>query len=200
MKRDPSIRKIDDARTLKALAHPLRMDLLEAVTFNGPLTATEASEIVGESPANCSWHLRQLAKYGFLEEVPEARGRQRPWRRTSTGMQWDDAADDPEVEEASRALTDVFVNREVRLIQQAMRRPQPPGWVEPVIATQSISWLTAEEFEAVTADLTELLMRYRGRALDPSQRPPGSRPIRLLALGSPDDGLRPNHTTGDDHA
>ena len=200
MERDPSIRKIEDTQTLKALAHPLRMDLLEAVTFSGPLTATEASEIVGESPANCSWHLRQLAKCGFLEEVPDAKGRQRPWRRIAGGMQWDDDADDPEVEDASRALTEVFVNREVRLIQQAMRRSHPPGWAESLIATQSITWLTADEFEALSADLTEVLMRYRSRAFDPSQRPPDSRPIRLLALGAPDDGLQSSARTGEHHA
>lgn len=200
MERDPSIRKIEDTQTLKALAHPLRMDLLEAVTVNGPLTATEASEIVGESPANCSWHLRQLAKCGLLEEVPEVRGRQRPWRRTSSGMQWDDVADDPEVEEASRALTDVFVNREIQLIQHAMRRTQPPDWEESVLATQTITWLTAEEFEALSADLTEVLMRHRERAVDASQRPAHSRPVRLLALGAPDDRLQPTHPIGDHHA
>lgn len=200
MERNPSIRKVEDAQALKALAHPLRMDLLEAVTFNGSLTATEVAEIVGESPANCSWHLRQLAKYGFIEEVPGAHGRQRPWRRTGSGMQWDDTAEDPEVEEASRALTEVFVNREVGRIQQAMRRPQPAGWKESVIATQAITWLTADELDAVAQELTEILMRYRGRVDDPSERPASSRPVRLLALGAPDDQLQPSRPPGGPHA
>jgi len=200
MERDPSIRKIEDAQALKALAHPLRMDLLEAVTFNGALTATEVAEIVGESPANCSWHLRQLAKYGYLEEVPGARGRQRPWRRTSSGMQWDDTAEDPEVEEASRALTDVFVNREVGRIQEAMHRPQPAGWEEHAIAIQSITWLTADELDVLTDELTGVLMRHRGRIENPDERPASSRPVRLLALGAPDDRLQPSRPPGDPHA
>ena len=79
MERTPSKKVIKSVGELKALSHPLRLDLLEAVTIHRQLTATQAAEIVGESPANCSWHLRQLAKYGFLEEVPGTTGRQRPW-------------------------------------------------------------------------------------------------------------------------
>src|SRR5260370_36072891 len=65
---------------MRALAHPLRWALLEALGPAGTLTATEASELLGESPANCAFHLRTLAKYGFLEEAGGGRGRQRPWR------------------------------------------------------------------------------------------------------------------------
>src|SRR4030088_3589210 len=69
-----------DPRALRALAHPLRLRLLELLVLRGPMTATEAADLLGESPANCSFHLRTLAKYGYVEEAGGGRGRQRPWR------------------------------------------------------------------------------------------------------------------------
>ena len=194
MERDLSIRSLTEATTLKALAHPLRWDLLEALAVHGPLTATEAAELVGESPANCSWHLRQLAKYGLVEEDPSGSGRRRPWRRTGEGMEWHGSEQDPEVEAASQALTDVFLEREFGLIKTAMRRPQPEGWVDHAVATQTITWLTHEELDALGNQLHELLGQYRGRVSDPSLRPPDSRPIRLLTIAAADDRLLP--TTG----
>ena len=57
---------------MRALAHPVRLALLEVLADEGRLTATEAGERIGESPANASFHLRQLAKYGFVEEAEGA--------------------------------------------------------------------------------------------------------------------------------
>src|SRR5258705_13054713 len=73
-------REIRDAETARALAHPVRIRIIEKLAFGGPLTATALSELIGESPANTSWHLRQLARYGFIEEAGGGSGRQRPWR------------------------------------------------------------------------------------------------------------------------
>src|SRR3984893_15394384 len=58
------VRRIRDANTLRGLAHPVRIQLLEELALVGPMTATELAARVGESAANCSWHLRQLARYG----------------------------------------------------------------------------------------------------------------------------------------
>ena len=60
-------RKLTDPRAMRAVAHPIRIALLEVLGSEGPLTATEAGELIGESPTTCSFHLRQLAKYGFIE-------------------------------------------------------------------------------------------------------------------------------------
>ena len=75
-KHDPDlpVRDIADARSMRALAHPLRLRLLEYLALRGPLTATQCAELVGESPASCSFHLRQLAKYGFVEAGPASVG------------------------------------------------------------------------------------------------------------------------------
>ena len=70
---------------MRALAHPVRVALLELLSRDGPMTATQAGEVLDESPANISFHLRTLAKYGFVEEAPGGTGRQRPWRRVGIG-------------------------------------------------------------------------------------------------------------------
>ena len=74
-------RRLTDPRAMRAVAHPVRIALLEVLGTEGPLTATQAGELIGESPTTCSFHLRQLAKYGFIEEVAGVAGRKRPWRK-----------------------------------------------------------------------------------------------------------------------
>lgn len=74
MKEQP--RTLTDPQSLRALGHPVRLALLEAL-LAGPLTATQAGEIIGESPTTCSFHLRQLARYGFVEEAGGGAGRTR---------------------------------------------------------------------------------------------------------------------------
>src|SRR3954462_7037030 len=95
-------RELDDPKAMRALAHPVRLALLEALT-DGPMTATEAGERVGESPANASFHLRQLAKYGFVEEAG-AQGRRRPWKRKQLGMRFTAVHDDEGTAAAARQL------------------------------------------------------------------------------------------------
>ena len=92
-------RKLTDPRTMRAVAHPVRIALLEVLTAEGPLTATQAGELIGESPTTCSFHLRQLAKYGFIEEAGAGPGRQRPWRLIYTGLRFSDVSDGPETRE-----------------------------------------------------------------------------------------------------
>ena len=89
----PPFRRVDDAKALRALAHPTRVALLEQLTLRGgTLTATQASELVDESPTNCAFHLRTLAKYGYLEQAEGGKGRERPWRLAHLGLGFDDNA------------------------------------------------------------------------------------------------------------
>src|SRR6266436_393297 len=73
---------ITDPRMMRALAHQARIAIWMHLGLHGPATATECAEIAGLSPSACSYHLRTLAKYGFVEEDPDsaADGRERPWR------------------------------------------------------------------------------------------------------------------------
>ncbi|MGH3181435.1 MAG: winged helix-turn-helix domain-containing protein, partial [Streptosporangiaceae bacterium] len=94
---------LSDARRLRALTHPVRLALLGKLMLNGPLTATEAGELIGESPTTCSFHFRQLAKYGVVEEAGGGKGRARPWRMTTTGLSVT-AHEDPASQLAEDAL------------------------------------------------------------------------------------------------
>src|SRR5215471_2933217 len=88
-----SINRLDNATALRAYAHPVRMKLILALRTRGPLTATQAGRLLGESSGTCSFHLRQLAKYGLVEETGGGTGREKPWRATTTWTAWDAAGD-----------------------------------------------------------------------------------------------------------
>ena len=84
---------------MRALAHPLRVRLLELIRRDGEITATRAAELLDDSPGNMSWHLQTLAKYGFVEEAEGGRGRSRPWRMTRRSERFDTSVADPEAAE-----------------------------------------------------------------------------------------------------
>jgi len=91
---EPKERRIHhlDARSLRGLAHPLRMQLLDSLRFHGPATASQLAERLGESSGATSYHLRQLAAHGFVEDAPEhGKGRERWWRAAHDGTLFDDA-------------------------------------------------------------------------------------------------------------
>src|SRR3954447_2036414 len=80
--------ELTDPRAMRALAHPVRMALIGLLRREGPMTATQAAERLGESSGTCSFHFRQLAKYGFCEEAGGGRGREKPWRGAAAGAGW----------------------------------------------------------------------------------------------------------------
>src|SRR5690349_11062954 len=102
---------LTDPKAMRALAHPLRWALLEALAQAGTLTATQASEMLSESPANCAFHLRTLAKYGFVEEAGGGRGRERPWRRAYGRMSWQARQGDEQFRLAGQALNQIWLDR-----------------------------------------------------------------------------------------
>lgn len=79
-----------DARSLRGLAHPLRMQLLVALRRGGPATASQLAEKLGESSGATSYHLRQLAAHGFVADDPgRGKGRERWWKAVDQGVQLD---------------------------------------------------------------------------------------------------------------
>jgi DNA-binding transcriptional ArsR family regulator len=99
--------RITDPAVLKAVAHPLRVRLLGALRTEGPATATELAARFGESSGSTSYHLRQLARFGFVEEVPEPRDRrERRWRSIHRYTSWSNAelAATPEGREAAQFM------------------------------------------------------------------------------------------------
>jgi DNA-binding transcriptional ArsR family regulator len=186
-------RRITDTEALKALAHPVRMALLEALVTEGPLTASQAAELVGESPSNCSWHLRKLAEHGFVEEAPGGTGRNRPWRAVSDGFEWNDEDADPAARLAGEALTEALLDRELQRLRTARRRQadEPPQWREATALAQSQLWLTADEARAVSEALRELFLTHAERHHQPQLRPEGARLVSLVGWLVPSGPHRP---------
>jgi hypothetical protein len=161
---------------------------MELLTVDGPLTATELADRLDETPANCSWHLRKLAEYAFVEEAGGGIGRQRPWRVRQVGLAWDDVEATPVERRAGRALSEMMLQRQVTRFLAARTQLLDDGdldWADAATSSEHASWLTADELDALNLEIRAVLERYAGRLTDPSQRPPGSRLCELVAWGSP---------------
>jgi DNA-binding transcriptional ArsR family regulator len=183
-----SYRRLRDPRELSALAHPVRIGIMELLTVSGPLTATELADLLDESPANCSWHLRKLAEHHFVEEAGGGIGRQRPWRVTQVGLAWDEEGASPAEVRAGRALEQMLLERQVTRFHQARARLHDDGdtdWGEASTATQAASWLTLDELDEVHSEIRAVLERYVDRITDPAKRPAGSRLCEFVAWGAP---------------
>jgi DNA-binding transcriptional ArsR family regulator len=180
-------REITDAGALRALAHPLRMRLMEELLLLGSATATELADKVGESPANCSWHLRQLAKYGYIEEAGDGAGRQRPWRLVFQAQSSGSPDADPELAAADRAASEVLFDHEYRAFKDRERwkASDPPDWQEAAANIQAVGWLTVDELRELSAEMFALMSRHFDRVADPALRPPGSRLVRMVAWAVP---------------
>jgi DNA-binding transcriptional ArsR family regulator len=181
-----SQRRVTDAAALKALAHPLRLSLLEALALRGPMTASQLARLLGESPSNCSWHLRKLAEHGFVREARGGTGRNRPWRAVSEGLAWGDG-DDEAVNAAGDALTDAMLEREVQRFRaaRAARNQEPEEWRDATGLNQSALWMTAEEASDLLARMRELFLTYADRVHDPRSRPDGARLVTLIGWAVP---------------
>jgi DNA-binding transcriptional ArsR family regulator len=186
---DPQIRKITDAQTLKALAHPVRIALFEELAMGGAMTATQIGERIGESATTCSFHLRQLAKYGFVEEAGGGTGRSRPWRLTSVGMSFSPSGD-TEAEIASDVVVRMFRQRQFDRYEtwRSTKASYPLEWRQAAVDGQYLFHLTPPELMQFSNEVHELLMRWdrlEGRLEDPSKRPAGSLPVEALILAHP---------------
>ncbi|MFD0555973.1 ArsR/SmtB family transcription factor [Stackebrandtia endophytica] len=192
-------RPLRDAGAVKAIAHPLRLRLLELLGIGGPATATDLAARVGESPANCSWHLRQLAAHGFIEETGEGRGRQRFWRLVPESTSFNDDTDDPELAAASQAGGTAFLEYMIGELRRWRidRQSEPAQWRRSSFHNQAISYLTPEELSQLAEDIRVLFTKYVDRITDPSSRPADSRPVRLYADGFPSRGLEETDTAPD---
>lgn len=183
----PTIRQLTDPTDLRALAHPVRIALLEQLVVFGPLTASELAARVDESPSNCSWHLRKLAEHGFVEEAGGGTGRARPWRAATRGLSWSEEDSSPAAQLAGEALTAVFVDREVARYAEARRwlGTDEGEWRRSAGSSQGAMWLTEEEFAELAQDLRALATRHTERMADPSSRPPGSRLVTFMGWAVP---------------
>jgi DNA-binding transcriptional ArsR family regulator len=192
--------EVRDPGALRALAHPLRFALLELLLVEGEATATRCAELLDESPSNLSFHLRTLAKHGYIEEVPGATGRQRPWRLVDTEQRIR-----PEDSEAGRkagaAFNDFFVENEFAHIRSWLRRaPHEAEWRDATNMGATIAYVTRDELRELGEEISALLMKHDDRLTDASLRPKGSRPVRLFVATSVSEYLEADETEAQDQS
>ncbi|NEA37204.1 winged helix-turn-helix domain-containing protein [Streptomyces sp. SID13031] len=162
---DTPMRRID-ARSLRGLAHPLRMRILEALELDGPLTSTGLSARLGESTGTISWHLRLLAEHGYIEEEAD-RGtkRERWWRvpRGATVLNPADFRDDPETSGALKVYLEDLVERYYNRVRRYVAENWSGEWQH---AAALSDWrdlkLTPEKLVALNEELQATIERYTG--------------------------------------
>jgi len=172
-----------DAARFRALAHPLRLRILEVVRASGAVTATEVGRVVGESPANCSFHLRVLAEGGFIEAVPGADRRQHPWRASSTQVTIDPLVGSSAQRAAARDAVQILREGDRRLLSawDNARADAPARWQQAGFERSAQVRLTAGQL----ARLGEL---WEAALEQASDSPPGAgdpETVQLQMVGFP---------------
>lgn len=178
---------LTDPRALRAMAHPTRLELIGLLRRGGPLTATQAAGQIGESPASCSFHLRQLAKYGLVEEAGGGRGRERPWRATAISTEWPVFGESEETLAAGEMLSRVVVERYFESAIEWLERQsgEPPEWAEAALFGDALVHMTVEEMREVETRIRELFEPFLKRLEDGVPPEEGSRPVSVIALAFP---------------
>lgn len=171
-------RRITEPEALEALAHPVRLELINHLMANGPATASACARAVGDTPSNCSYHLRVLAQAGLVGEVASEDGRERPWRALITGF--DTPVDDgaPITPQAAELIA-VLLQRDQRLVRDYMARRDgvPKRWrAADAYSTYTLK-LTPQELIDLTARLDALIRPYISATRDDAPR--GSEVVHL---------------------
>ncbi|SCL64276.1 transcriptional regulator, ArsR family [Micromonospora citrea] len=158
-----------DARTLRGVAHPLRLRLLGSLRHDGPQTATQLAARFGESSAATSYHLRTLAAHGFVADAPElGRGRERFWRAVHRST-WFEA---PDRDSPERELGEAYLRTVARIYAENVERSiteladWPQEWVRATSMSDLTVSLSAAEAQQLADDMMALLVRYRDQAAD----------------------------------
>ncbi|GAA2983687.1 ArsR/SmtB family transcription factor [Actinokineospora diospyrosa] len=164
MARTPRYNRVG-AETLKVIAHPLRMRMLGVLRAHGPNTATGLAARLGESSGTTSWHLRQLADAGFIEEDTERGNRRERWWRAAqevTQVVSHAMPDDPETQDAYgtflTALIDLGYERSTRYART--RHALPEAWRHVSELSDWRMSLTPAELRQLAVEVNELVNRY----------------------------------------
>jgi len=180
------MRLLDDPLAIRAMAHPVRLDLQGLLGREGPMTAADAARRLGISQALASHHLRQLAKYDFVEPAPGKDNRERPWRLVSTSQSWREAARTPEGAAAADVLEQLLAERALESLSrwQQQRPAEDPIWRDHSGIGQSGVYLTGEELAELVEQINALVQRYIDERPidDKSTRPAGSRHVAITQI------------------
>ncbi|MGI5358002.1 helix-turn-helix domain-containing protein [Streptomyces sp. CA-252508] len=160
----------EDTAAFKALTHPLRIRLLGLLRQDGAATASELAAATGESSASASYHLRVLAKYGFITEAEHRDGRERRWKAVHEVTTWSNAAMSGS-DDAGRAFLAAVHRAQADHFARSLAGHQhrldaglvPPEWLEPSGVMDLMVRLTPESltelFEVVERTIGDLAAR-----------------------------------------
>jgi DNA-binding transcriptional ArsR family regulator len=175
--------EISDPKAIRALAHPLRLDLLDLLVATGPATAAQFGRILGVSQASCSFHLRQLAKYGFVVDAgPGSDRRERLWRMPDPRLRL------PGGDAVTRRFRQVVVERAMQEILDYGARADGdnPEWQGTGGPIGGVALVSAAEAAEIRAKWKALIEPYFARAVGSGLRlQPGQRYVRYFMAGTP---------------
>ncbi len=188
---DPQQDAVLDARLLRGLAHPIRLRLRSELAVHGPATATQLAARIGESSGTTSYHLRQLAQYGFVADDPAlGSGRERYWRALQRATWFDTPLERLEDRalggEYWRAVARVYADRVIRFADSYETTPEQLG-EEWSLAAGMSDWvldMEPDEARALHGRFHEMCAPYRH---DPDRPRSGTRQVvvqfQLLPTG-----------------
>jgi len=182
--------RLTDARAIRALAHPARLAVLDALNQRATLTATEAAEIAGLSPSAMSYHLRALAKWGIVREAgdeADADGRERRWERAGAGLTFDPP--DHGADAATAFIAAHYLDQTRSQLTQWLERQQGESafWRENSVLAYRETWLTEEQALDVRRIADSLVTKDEVSQRARNDRPPGARRVRMAFLMFPID-------------
>jgi DNA-binding transcriptional ArsR family regulator len=180
-------RHITEPDALRALAHPVRLELIDYLMAQGPATASTCARAVGDSPSNCSYHLRVLAKAGLVEEAVSNDGRERPWRALVTGF---DADVEGEMSPEAAELLALALQRDQRMVRDhlARRDALPKRWRSADVYSTYTLRLDPNELRDLNAKLDGLIRPYIAATREDAPR--GSAVVHLGLQAFPKDVTR----------
>jgi DNA-binding transcriptional ArsR family regulator len=156
--------RITDPLALRALAHPLRLALLDRLMSFGEQTAAQSAEALGSTASNCSYHLRALARVGLVERGQSADGRERPWRSTATGLEFGprDPMESMSSAPAARAVDELALARDEELTHRALARhhEQPAEWRAVEAYSSYALRVTPAELGQLVSEIDRLVRPY----------------------------------------
>ena len=156
-----------NAAALRALAHPLRIQLLDQLDIRGCATASVLARDIGESSGATSYHLRQLAKYGMVvEDTGRGTARERWWRRRPGGLiiKGHDFLASPNTRAAARVVIDELHRGRWQRLQHWVDTAVtewPRHWIESSIDSDNTLWLRPEQLRSLVGEFFDVLQRYR---------------------------------------
>ncbi|MEV6830285.1 winged helix-turn-helix domain-containing protein [Amycolatopsis sp. NPDC051102] len=168
----------------KALANPVRRDILNYLGKHGEANSTSVAKALGESTGTTSYHLRRLADLELIEEIEDrGDGRERWWKSRSKDLYTPPDLDlAPDEREAMLKLGALKMSHDLSLVTRAYAGYENSrGWNQ---IYRSGLYLTQEQVKSFVEEYQNLVWKY---VTEPGQHPEGSRPVAVRFIVVPED-------------